>query len=337
MYTHLHILAVSVLHNRWSAIASHLPRRTDNEIKNYWNTHLKKRLTQMGIDPTTHYAFTTNQLPGACNRPPPLATPPWTPLLSTQLTHMTQWDLTLAEAQARLSSPFLQPFTPPPTAPPASPHPSASFMRSWKTRVHDTLQPKLGAVKLEPKFHILQDWVPSLAPTMATGVVADTMALGDVALTEEDAEIFVPRDRLYGVSGSVVGGFHNGSITESPTTVLHGPDSDATSPCGSATSDCFDLVRMHQSMMQNFPAMSGNGDQDQSTQCGVLDTFWQRQHAAMVEALRPDGVLQGDGSASVGCISELVVPLDFSGAEFPQFENILCQGEQYQADCALEC
>ncbi|KVH98554.1 Homeodomain-like protein [Cynara cardunculus var. scolymus] len=38
----------------WSAIAAHLPGRTDNEIKNYWNTHLKKRLIQMGIDPITH-------------------------------------------------------------------------------------------------------------------------------------------------------------------------------------------------------------------------------------------------------------------------------------------
>ncbi|KAD6119465.1 hypothetical protein E3N88_10736 [Mikania micrantha] len=47
---HLH----SILGNKWSAIAGHLPGRTDNEIKNYWNTHLKKRLIQMGIDPMTH-------------------------------------------------------------------------------------------------------------------------------------------------------------------------------------------------------------------------------------------------------------------------------------------
>ncbi|RZS26835.1 hypothetical protein BHM03_00060247 [Ensete ventricosum] len=29
---------------RWSVIASHLPGRTDNDVKNYWNTKLKKKL-----------------------------------------------------------------------------------------------------------------------------------------------------------------------------------------------------------------------------------------------------------------------------------------------------
>ena len=29
---------------RWSLIAGRLPGRTDNEIKNYWNTHLRKKI-----------------------------------------------------------------------------------------------------------------------------------------------------------------------------------------------------------------------------------------------------------------------------------------------------
>ncbi|XP_010507072.1 PREDICTED: trichome differentiation protein GL1-like [Camelina sativa] len=33
-----------LLGNRWSLIAKRVPGRTDNQVKNYWNTHLSKKL-----------------------------------------------------------------------------------------------------------------------------------------------------------------------------------------------------------------------------------------------------------------------------------------------------
>ncbi|XP_015075742.1 transcription factor MYB8-like isoform X2 [Solanum pennellii] len=39
---------------RWSLIAERLPGHSDIEVKNYWDSHLKLKLTKMGIDPMNY-------------------------------------------------------------------------------------------------------------------------------------------------------------------------------------------------------------------------------------------------------------------------------------------
>ncbi|OIS97509.1 PREDICTED: myb-related protein 308-like [Nicotiana attenuata] len=44
----------NLLGSRWSLIAGRIPGRTDNDIKNYWNTHLLKKLKSQGLEPKRH-------------------------------------------------------------------------------------------------------------------------------------------------------------------------------------------------------------------------------------------------------------------------------------------
>ncbi|KAH9615195.1 hypothetical protein KSS87_015841 [Heliosperma pusillum] len=157
----------SILGNRWSAIAIQLPGRTDNDIKNLWNTHLRKRLITMGLYPQTDES--TSRARG------PLPKPARSP--STH--HIAQWESARLEAEARLSRESLI----------YNPHCSSSsysdvFLTLWNSEVGESFRKVIKTENTEK----------STCQSPVSQITSSTKCASSFGLTQRDEDIEVKED-----------------------------------------------------------------------------------------------------------------------------------------------
>ncbi|RWR91885.1 myb-related protein 308-like protein [Cinnamomum micranthum f. kanehirae] len=168
----------AIVGNRWSTIASQLPGRTDNEIKNFWNTHLKKRLERMGQGSTTSNASSAG----------PTATS------STSTRHMAQWESARLEAEARLSKESLLFFSSQTDSASAQAAAAAGrsdtdyFLRIWNSDVGESFR-RLGRSCGRDEPTCLQS-DNSISPASSSTLMAAVTATA-LTITSEQNEVVV--------------------------------------------------------------------------------------------------------------------------------------------------